>query len=890
MMLKRLLASVRSRRSSRTRASDLDDEIAFHLSEEAEERQGDGLPAHAARDAARRDFGNVTLVREATREAWGWGPVERLLQDVRYAIRALAAARGVSAVAILLLTLAIGANSAIFSIVSSLLLRPLPVRTPEQLVLLTDSIGRRTSWTNPIWEQLRERRAAFDGAFAWSGARLNLAPAGEADYVDGLWTSGGLFEVLGIEAALGRTLSERDDRRGLGPDGAVAVISHAFWQRRFAGSPTVIGRTLTIERVPFTIIGVTPPSFFGTEVGRAFDVAIPIAAKPLVERDENALERRASWWLRIMFRLKPGQTLEAAQAQLAATLPAIKEATEPSGWPKGRYLRDGLALTAAAQGASTLRQTYRHPLMVVMVVAGLVLLIACGNLANLLLARAAARRAEMSLRVALGASRLRLGRQLVLESALLAAAGVVGGLALASVGGPLLVSALSTVEETVHLDAGLDWRSLMFTAGIGALTVVMFGAAPAFRATRVPPAEALRTLGRTGTSLAYGRFGHALVVGQVALSLVLLVGAGLFLRTFSTLRHRDLGFTASPVLVTQVVAGSDLDSAAHAAWAARVLEAARTVPGVTAAGLSVLTPMGGSSWNNRVEVVGLPPSEDAPLTYFNQITPDWLRTYDTRLVAGRDFTAADRDGAPPVALVNETFVRQIAGGRNPIGLDVREPGNAAARRVVGYVRDAAYDSLRDPPPPTLYMPFAQQGEGPRELILSVRTDGSPAAIVRPLAKALQGVDPGASLTFRRLADQVDAALTQERLLALLSGAFGLLAVLLAGVGLYGITAHAVTQRRSEIAIRLALGAPASRVVVRMLARIGGLIGAGVAIGVALSVWAAPLVATLLVDVSPRDAATIAGATLLLAAVGGFAGWNPARRIARIDPARVLREG
>jgi putative ABC transport system permease protein len=459
------------------------------------------------------------------------------------------------------------------------------------------------------------------------------------------------------------------------------------------------------------------------------------------------------------------------------------------------------------------------------------------------------------------------------------------------VGGPLLVSAISTAEEAVHLDAGLDWRSLVFTAGIGVLTVVLFGAAPALRATRVPPAEALRTLGRGGASLACGRFGHALVVGQVALSLVLLVGAGLFLRTFSTLRHRDLGFTAGPVLVTQVIAGSDLDPVERAAWAARLLESARGVPGVTAAGVSVLTPMGGSSWNNRVEVVGLPPpTEDAPLTYMNQITPDWLRTYGTRLVAGRDFTAADRTGAPPVALVNEAFVRLIAGGRDPIGLDVREPGNGAVRRVVGYVQDAAYESLRDPPPPTIYMPFAQQGEGPRELILSVRADGSPAAVARPLAKALQDVDPGASLTFRRLADQVDAALTQERLLALLSGAFGVLAVLLAGVGLYGITAHAVTQRRSEIAIRLALGAPISRVIARMLARVGGLIGAGVAIGVTLSVWAAPLVSTLLVDLSPRDTATIAGATLLLAGVGAFAGWNPARRIARIDPARVLREG
>ena len=679
-MLKRLLASVRSGRSWRTRASDLDDEIAFHLSEEAEERQGDGLPAHAARDAARRDFGNVGLVREDVREAWGWGPMERALQDVRYGLRALAAAPVVTTVAVLTLTLAIGANTAIFSLINGLLLRPLPVTAPDRLALLAvpiDSTSERTHWTNPIWEQVRDQ-PMFDGAFAWGMQRFNLAPTGESDVVSGLWVSGRMFEVLGVDTVVGRPITAGDDRRTLGSDGPVAVLGYDFWQRRFGGSPDAIGRRITVERVPFTIVGVAPPSFFGAEVGRTFDVAIPIAAATVV-KGPGALDRRASWWLRIMFLLKPGQTPAAANAQLATLTPGIRQATQPADVPPGRYLREGLAVVAAPNGPSALRRVYERPLAVLMGVVFVVLLIACANLANLLLARAAARQPELSLRIALGASRGRIARQLLLESLMIALPGAVGGLILARFTSQALVHALSTANTTARLDMGLDWRSLGFTAAVGTLTALFFGVAPALRGTRAQPSDALKQQGRSG-AVTNGRLGQALVVAQVALSLVLLVAAGLFVRTFTRLMHRDLGFDAVPVLTAQIVPGADLVRQKAGPWSARIVAAAAGVPGVRDAALSYTVPMSGNNWNNLVGLAAGPPRPDAPLTWFNLVTPGWFATYDTRLLDGRDFTAADDAGAAPVAIVNQAFARAFNGGRSPVGVEIRARRRQGARR------------------------------------------------------------------------------------------------------------------------------------------------------------------------------------------------------------------
>jgi predicted permease len=551
-------------------------------------------------------------------------------------------------------------------------------------------------------------------------------------------------------------------------------------------------------------------------------------------------------------------------------------------------------VSAASTGASSLRRVYERPLAVLMGAVLVVLLIACANLANLLLARAAAQQPELSLRVALGASRGRIARQLLLESLLIAAAGAAGGLVVARVTSRTIVHALSTINTTAHLDVALDWRSLTFTAAIGTLTALFFGIAPALRGTRVQPADALKQHGRGGAALAHGRLGHALVIAQVALSLVLLVGAGLFLRTFTTLAHRDLGFDAGPVLTAKIIPGSELSAAARTVWSARVLDASARVPGVRSAALSFTVPLSGNNWNGRVTLADGPPRAEAPLTWFNIVTPGWFATYGTPLLDGRDFNAGDAAGAVQVAIVNEAFARAFSNGRSPVGLEIREPGTGptpVVRRVVGWAKDAVYEHVREPVPPTLYLPYPQVETVPAETMLNVRVAGAaPGSIARPLAAALAGVDASASVTFRRLTDHLDDRLIRERLLAILAGGFGVLAVVLAGVGLYGVTAYAVNRQRTEIAVRMALGASARRVVGRVLGGVAARIAIGAAIGVGLTVWAAPVVATLVYGLTPRDGGTIASAALLLGAVGGIAGWIPARRIARIDPARVLRDG
>jgi putative ABC transport system permease protein len=825
------------------------------------------------------------------------------MSDVRDAVRSLRSTPIVSIVAILSLALGIGANTAIFSILDSLLLRTLPVTAPEQLVIVSDDRGRPRSLTNPIWEQMRSHEGLFGGAFAAASSRFNLAQGGPTELVDGIWASGRMFEVLGVPAILGRTFTTADDRRGGGPNGPVAVISYAFWQRRFGGAGDVIGRSLVVERVPFTIIGVTPPQFFGVDVGRSFDVAIPIGTEPLIRGRETVLDRRSTWWLNAILRLKPGQSLEAAHAALRGVNPQIREATMPLDWrpqDKESYLSAGFNLFPAATGRSGLRGIYRQPLTIIMVVVGLVLLIACANIANLLLARATARRHELSIRVALGASRWRIARQLLTESLVLSGVGAALGLAFARWGSGLLVRQLSSSTNTVFLSLAMDWRVLAFTAAVAVTTAVLFGMAPALRGTRVQPNDALKAQGRG--VVGDGRFGlgSALVVVQVALSLMLVVGAGLFMRTFSSLAQLDLGFDRHPVLVASLKAQrAQLEPEQRPELFRRALEAARSVPGVSTAALSWVTPVSGATWNDRVEFPDGGPGADLPererLAYMNLLSADWFRTYGTPLVAGRDFSNDDSGDAPQVAIVNEAFAKKYIGSRNPVGTRVRQPGYGVRptidREIVGYVRDAVYTSLREPVPPTKYIPYAQRADAPSDMSVSVRAaNGSPVLLTKPLAAALSAVHPDLAITFRPLAEQVNAALIQERIVAWLSGFFGALALLLAGLGLYGVTSFAVSRRRTEIGIRMALGADPGGVVVMVLRRVALLVGLGTIAGVAMSLWASRFVTTLLYGLEPRDPLTLVAAVVVLAAIGAAAGWLPARRAARIDPARVLHEG
>ncbi len=822
------------------------------------------------------------------------------MQDLRDAFRALKSTPVVTVVAVLSLALGIGANTAIFSILDSLILRSLPVRDPARLAIVGKGRQARTALTNPIWEQIRERRQLFDGAFAWSGERFNLAQGGQTELVDGMWASGDLFDVLGVRAILGRTFTDADDRRGGGPDGPVAVIGYAFWQRRFSGAADVVGRTLTVEHVPFTIVGVTPPDFFGVDVGRTFDVAIPIGTEPVLRGKESSLDQRSYWWLDAMVRLKPDQSVAAGDAALRGVVPQIRAATMPQDWraeDKADYLRDGFSLIPAATGDSGLRRSYRLPLTAIMVVVGLVLLIACANIANLLLARATARRHELSVRVALGASRMRIARQLLAESLLLSLVGAILGLFFARWGSALLVRQLSTTTNNVFLDLTLDWRIMGFTAAVAVCTAVLFGTAPALRGTRVQPNDALKAQGRGLVGDARFGLGNTLVVVQVALSLILVVAAGLFVRTFVSLAHRDLGFDRAAVLVAGINAQrAQLEPDQRPELFRRLLEAASAVPGVGAASLSAVTPISGSTWNNRIELPDGPTlPEQERETYINLISANWFRTYGTTLIAGRDFASTDTRAAAPVAIVNETFARKFAFGKNPIGMRIRQPGDPGRptidRQVVGYVKDAAYRSLREPVPPTMYIPYRQEHDPPSDMSISVRAiGGSPLLLTKGIASALTSVQGDVAITFRPLDDQVNAELTQERVVAILSGFFGGLALLLAGLGLYGVTSYAVSRRRTELGIRMALGADPGGVIALVLRRVAMLVGIGVIAGTVASLWAAQFVQKLLYGLEPHDPTTLVVAAAVLVGIGAVAGWLPARRASRIDPAQVLREG
>jgi predicted permease len=883
----------------------LDVELRDHLERQVADYVREGLSEVEARRRAQLALGGLEQVKEACRDARGTRLLDELGQDLRYGYRVLRKSPAFTLVAVLSLALGIGANTAIFTLVDSLVLRSLPVREPARLVRLEGG-----SWTNPIWEQIRERQQeVFESAAAFSDTRFDLASGGEADFVQGLFVSGGFFEVAGVPAILGRTLDRDDDRRDGGP-GAVAVIGYGFWQRRFGGAADAVGRSLSLNGVPFTIVGVTPPSFFGPSVGRSFDVAAPIGMVDRVQQTGPRpwLDARSTWWLEILGRLKPGQTGEAATQALRRLQPQIREATLPSGWrPQDleQYLKESpFTLVPAGTGFSDLRGQYERPLFTVMGVVVLVLLIACANLGSLLLARANARRQELGARLALGASRLRLARQLLTETLLLAVPGALLGLAFAQWGSRMLVAQIAghggpDSGAPVILDLSLHWRVLLFTLAVTLVTALLFGMAPAFRAGSLSPHEAIKQQGRGLAGEGRGAWGAPLVVAQVALSLVLVFAAGLFLRTFSRLAHRELGLESEGILLVNVDSQrSPTPLPERAALYARAQEAVASVPRVTHAAFSAISPLSGTGWNGRFEIPGLPRLGDREsLAWCNAVSPGWFSTYGTPLLAGRDFDGRDRRGSPRVAIVNEAFSRRFLGGQSPLGRLALSEGGPDRRpppiEIVGLVKDTVYRSARDPMEPIVYFPLAQleADEMWPFVTLGLRTaSGSPVLLAKEVAAAVSAVDPHLSLTFRLFSDQVGATVRRERIVAWLSGFFGGLALLLAAIGLHGVTSYSVSRRRTEIGVRMALGAESSRVVRMVLGRALGLVAVGLVVGAVASLWGARFVGSLLFGLEPRDLPTLLAAATTLVGICLVSAGLPARRASRIDPAQVLREG
>jgi predicted permease len=865
--------------------ADLTEEIETHRQLRQAQLERDRPSPAAAALASRRALGNLTLAREDAREVWTFAWIEHAWQDLVLAVRGLRHAKTFTLVAVGTLALGIGANTALFSIFNSLLLRELPVREPSRLVILDQG-----SYTYPIWRAVEaQMTSVFESAFAYSNLELDLAVSGQRQPVDAAYASGGLFDVLGVQAIRGRLLQASDDR----PDAnaLVAVISHRFWQERYAGADSAIGATLTLDRQPFTIVGVMPPGFSGPDVGRIEDVMIPFAAEPVLRGVDSGLDHRSMWWLEIMGRLKPGVSLEQANAALVTLQPGIRAATIPAD-AEG-FLEDQLTLVSASTGRSPLRNRFETPLRAMQATVAAVLLIACASLANLMLARALSRRRELSVRLALGASRWRVTRLLAVETVVIVAAGAALGVLFAKWSSALLVQQLATWRGSVFLDLSLDWRVLGFTAALAAVTAVIAGIVPALSVTGVAPGDAMKESSRTVTGDRRLSVRGALVVAQIALSLVLIVGAGLFLRTFAALNATPLGFAAGGLTVASVnLPASIAEPAARRDLLDRLDAAIAAAPGIRAAGLSVIAPISGSGWNDQVGADDGPPTA-ARRTYINAVTPQWFETMGIRRLTGRDFGRSDRVGAPDVTIVNETFARKFLTGRPPIGQRITAggPRDRKEYEVVGVVSDAVYRSLREGVVPTMYLPLAAQESPFPRITLTLSTSTATRSTVDSLlAETLRGVDPGLTFSIRDFNQFIRGGLIQERLVAMLSGFFGGLALLIAAVGLYGVVAHAVDVRRTEIGVRIALGADRLGILVLVFRRVAVMLALGLAAGLGLSLWASRFVGALLFRLEPRDASTFAGALTVLIAASALAAWIPARRASRIDPAQVLREG
>ncbi|MGH9796123.1 MAG: ABC transporter permease [Candidatus Acidiferrales bacterium] len=830
--------------------------------------------------------------------------LEHLGQDVLYGLRQLRLNPGFAAAAILSLALGIGANAAIFQLLNAVRLRVLPVERPQEIVeiraeSLRGSSGGFYGWnpqaTYAQWEQIQRQHDPFAGVFAWAGTRFNLAQGGEAQYASGILVSGEYFGVLGVAPFIGRLFDETDDRRGCGAP--PAVLSYAYWQSKYGGDPSVIGRKLTLDGHAAEIAGVTPPSFFGVEPGRNFDIATPLCAEGLLRGEASRLDIRHDWWLTMMGRLKAGTSSEQATAYLRSISPGVYEATLPERYnPEDRksYLNFKLAAYPAGSGVSFLREQYEESLWILLAIAGMVLLIACANLANLMLARASAREREIAIRMALGASRSRLMRQLLSESLLLAAAGALLGGWLAGSLSRALVAFVSTQQTRWVLELEPDWRVLAFTAALAILTCVLFGLAPAIRATRCGPGETLKA-GSRGTSAGRERYGlrRALVVTQVALSLVLVASALLFGRSFQNLVMQDTGLRQEGMLVTELdFSRLNVPRERRIDFYREMLARVRAVPGVDAAAHARIVPLRGDGWNEwvwRAEQT----EEQKALAWFNRVSEGYFTTVGVALLAGRDFDARDAANAPKTAIVNEAFAKRFFAGASPLGARFVTQDNAGMPatqyEVVGLVADAKYRSLRDEIFAAVYLPLAQETEPTQDATFVVRTDSPLSAVSAEVKRTVAELSPQIGLDFSVLKTLIRARLQQERLMATLSGFFGALAIVLAAVGLYGVISYMVTRRRNEIGIRMALGAQARNVLALVLREAGVLLAVGLAIGTLLTLAAGRAASSMLYGLQPYDAAMLSLAVVLFAAVALAASYLPARRAARLDPLATLRE-
>ena len=903
-MLRKAAAGMRALLRKQKDDGELDEELRDFLEQRTAAKMQMGLGREQALREARMEMGSVESVKEKVRGV-GWETAfSSFWQDVRFAIRLLRKTPIITGVALLSLALGIGANTAIFGLIDTVMLKMLPVQNPEQLVRIQrrapKSARPNPIVTNPIWEQVRDHQDVFSGTLAWSPTTFDLADGGEVNNINGAFVSGDYFATLGVRAAAGRLTAASDDVRGCG---GVAVLGYGFWQSHYAGAGSAVGSLIQLNGHAFPIIGVAQRGFFGTDAGEKLDVAIPICAEAILDGQNGMLDERLAWWLMMMGRLKPGMTVEQAEARMKVLSPQLFGAVVPQGRPanyQDMFRHNTFVVSQGATGTGGfhgLREQYSQPLEILMFVVGLVLLIACANIASLLLARSAARQKEIAVRLSLGASRGRLIRQVLTESVVLSGAGAVLGVLFARWGSALLVRFVSTQRSQVFLDLQMDGRVLGFTIAITVLCGLLFGILPALRGTRADAMSAMKE----GQAQAAGGRSHSSavrwIVGmQVALSVILLIGTGLFVRTFANLMTLDAGFDRNNVLLVETnVHNAGLPEPALAPLYGQMLAKLRAIPGVVSASQCWITPLAGHHWDNNVTVPGHPlPTGVDPDTLLNWVTPGYFETMRTPLLEGRMFDARDSATSTPVVIINQLLARRYFGSQSPIGEHLQEGSEGMLRQpmeIIGVVQDAKYTSLREDFQPEAYFPLSQiQKNVGEDSTFEIRTAMTPGALIPAVRDTMAGVNSLASLQFTTLKQEADDGIVQEHLLAVLSGFLGGLALLLTAIGLYGVMAYVVTQRTHEIGIRMALGAQQGSILRLVMRDAAMVLGAGIAAGLLGSIWIMRLVRRLLFGLTPNDPMTMVLAIAAMVTVAFVATYLPARRAMRVDPMVALRYG
>ena len=887
-------------------AAQLTDEIRFHLDEQIAENIAAGMSPEDARNAAARLFGNSTWLKEETRGTWGWIWLEQVGQDLRYGFRSFRKNPLFTVVAVLTLAFGIGANTAIFSLMDQVLLQLLPVKHPEQLVVVAErGIRFGDSWgendiSYPMYRDFRDHNQVFSGMFCRFPTGISLSYGDRTEHVDAELVSGSYFPVLGVTAAIGRTLTPDDDRV---PGGhPVAMLSYSFWQSRFSSDPSIVGKQIVTNGYTFTVIGVSQAGFDGVELGYKSKVFVPMMMKAQMTPRSGGLEDRSLSWVTAFGRLKPGISIAQANASLQPLMHSILEVEvqEPrlehhSDYDRAQFLKNTVELLPGSQGWSGLREHMQTPLWVLAVLSGAVLLLACANLANLLLARATTRQREMAVRLAIGADRRRIIRLLLVESLLLSIIGAAAGLVLAFLADRFLLAtyfpADSAGDFTISSVPNMD--VLVFALGTTLLTTLVFGLAPAIQSSRTDVAPALNDRAGSGAGARQAFLRKLLVAGQIALALLLLIGASLFLRTLANLETTGPGFSTEHLVTFRVDPSLNGYTDEHTKdFFRRLTDDLQSLSGVSSVGLSTMPFLQGYGWSNPVIAEGYvtDPGQEEPAT-LNEISPNLFKTLEVPILAGRDITPFE---ARPVALINESFARKYFAGRNPVGLHIGLVNEQSAGQdvpnleVVGVVKDLKFKNLRDPAPVQAYYPY-WQGVKFRYMTFYLRTRFDPRQVMEKVHEQVRRLDPNVPVVdLRTIGEQIGLSLKTERLVASLSAVFGALATALAVIGLYGVMAYSVARRRREIGIRVALGALQSNVLWMVMQQVVVLSGAGLAVGGLLAFALSSLIRSQLYGLQPRDPFTYVSAAVVLAAAACAAGFIPSWRASRVDPMHALR--